>query len=250
MKILANGCSYVFGTGLDENKKDPNNFINVLFENRSGVFIDNLAFSGKSNLEIFESTIETIQNQHYDEVYVGWTSYPRHHFYLGFDCHDYPGHRFSPSAQHTDNFKHLSIKELTSANKVLTSCHDHYQISSILRYSKILKKMHDKIYFINVLCNWSNGFFIKKKYREPRDLDLYTQQILDVENRTDEQILDLYNKQHQDYLSIIKDDSFWDNWLNLYCPAKNFKIDIGNDNSHPGPLSYRAFGQFLQSKLL
>jgi hypothetical protein len=191
MKILVNGCSYVVGEGLPDTKNDRKNFMNVLLESKikAGASVENIAVSGHSNREIFETTLEKMSHENYDEVYVGWTTYPRHHLYLGFEVNDYPGHRFSPNRKEFMAWKNIKAKHLELANQVLCSTHDHYETISILKYSKILKKLHKKIYFINVLANWSDDFFEQKKFNGrfyPEYLDSYTQQILDVESRPDE----------------------------------------------------------------
>jgi hypothetical protein len=251
MKILFNGCSYTAGVGLPGLHSDENNFANVMIDLAEGnnAVLENIAKSGASNQEIFESTLEKIVQTHYDKVFVGWTAYPRYFYQFGFENHDYLGHRFSPrQANGFQRWKHLSKSDLETTNRVICSSHDHYEILTILKYSSILNKLHNNIYFINVLASWPLDFFTKKDWQLPSELDNYTKDLLDTENRTDNQIKQLYNKQHSDYQEITESDSFWTNWLNLYQPAKCFKVDIGDDNCHPGPQTYKKFGHFLFSQ--
>lgn len=247
MKILANGCSYVAGKGLPNLHLDLNNFINVFLR---GIYpeanIVNIGTLGASNRKIFETTVEALSTQSFDRVFVGWTSYPRYHFYFGLELFDYTGHKFSPRNQgtHKHSWKDISKQDFETTNRVLSSVHDHYEILDILRYSMILKKLHPKVYFINVLTHWSNDFFTKKYWNNPNELDDYTKNLLDADLRTDEQVQLLYDKQHSDY-SMIVDSSLWHRWLNLYQPVRHFRIDTGDDGVHPGPLTYRQFGEFL-----
>jgi len=95
MKILVNGCSYVAGQGLDHMHHDDNNFVNVfiktVFPNAK---IYNIAKPGTSNRQIFETTLYHLSEEQFELVFVGWTSYPRNHFYFGLELFDYVGHFF------------------------------------------------------------------------------------------------------------------------------------------------------------
>ena len=185
MKILFNGCSFTAGTGLPGLHSDENNFAKVMIDLTEGddAVLENIARPGSSNREIFESTLEKIVQTHYDKVFVGWTSYPRYLYQLGFENYDYLGHRFSPmKANSFQRWKHLSKSDLETANRVICSSHDHYEILSILKYSSILNKLHNNIYFINVLASWPLNFFVKKDWQLPVELDNYTKNLLDTEN--------------------------------------------------------------------
>jgi hypothetical protein len=249
MKILVNGCSYVAGQGLDHWYHDENNFVNVFLTNIfPGCEIYNIAIPGSSNKKIFENTVSKLSEEKFDLVFVGWTSYPRHHFYFGLELFDYLGHFFNPSNQGKhDTWKHLKKQNLEITNQILCMIHDHYEILDILRYSRTLKNLHTQTYFLNILAHWSENFFSRKSWQKPSELDEYTQKLLDVDNRTDEQIAELYDKQHRDYERITT-PGFWNNWLNLYQPVRNFRVDTGNDGSHPGPLTHINFAKFLISQ--
>lgn len=240
LKILVNGCSFTYGEGLDNKAQDL--YINVFLNNKfPDSIINNIAIPGSSNQTIFENTVEELSKSKYDLIFVGWTSYPRNHFYFSFETYDYPGHHFHPSNIGSfDSWKNIPKEKLEITNEVLSLCHDHYSICQILKYSQILLNLHQQTYFINVLAHWSNNFFEKTEWKSPKILDNYTKDLLDVDNRRDDEIRILYNKMHNDYEKMENKDK----WLNLYNSMYSFKKgvtgyeDFGIDGHHPGPISH------------
>ena len=251
-RILVSGCSYMAGQGLPMMHTDLDNFANIFIH---GIFndqniqikIDNIAVPGASNKDIFVDVLEKISKCAYDHVFVGWTSYPRHRIFLGVDSDRvvYKGHFFNPyNIGNHQAWKRFSKKKLEIANEILSSSHDHYEILEILRYSMILKNIVKNIHFINVKACWGEGYFERKTWSYPIELDDYTKNVLDWNDRSDDDIRELYNKLHRDYQNII-DPELFTKWLNLYTPMNNFRVDTGNDDQHPGPITHKKFANFL-----
>lgn len=254
--VLFSGCSFVEGCGLELGKEDPNNFCNVFSTEVFGTDykLKNIGVRGYSNLRIFLDTCKELIDNQYDYVFVGWSSYPRYVFWAGLEEYEckrnfIPG---SPIEEHKGNDISFDSKYMESLrDRFLLVHHAHYDILDIVKYIKILmclaEQKNTKIYFINNICHWDQDYFkvIEDKII-PSNLTKYTNNILNTDNRDDEQIEKLYKKMHQDYASAggINESL----WLNLYESFSSKKIDTGtdkNDKLHPGPQSHINFGKFL-----
>jgi hypothetical protein len=157
-----------------------------------------------------------------------------------------PGGEMVP---HHGNDIFFSSEYLNSVrDKFIIMINDHYSILEIVKYVNILtnlaKLKKTKIYFINNYCGWDKEYF-KKIDGEilPDRLTSYTNKILNSNNRDDRQIGALYNKIHSDYQNAgsIQESL----WLNLYKNIKSNRIDFGNDERHPGPLTHKNYRLFL-----
>lgn len=254
--VLFTGCSFVHGSGLDKEKSDPNNFVNVFTRNAFGnCDLVNEGVPGNSNLRIFLDTCQQLIQKNYNYAFVCWTSYPRNVFNLGLE--EYETRRsFIPNGssilEHNGNDISFSSKFLNNLRDKLSLIeHPHSNIVDIVRYINILKSIADsqktKIFFINNICQWDTDFFTKVEDPIPSNLTAYTNKLLNSDNRDDNQIKTLYNIMHNDYTS---NGSIQENlWLNLYSSFKrDHQIDIGTDKRHPGPESHKNFGNFLVSK--
>ena len=258
IRILFSGCSFVYGTGLLNEKDDPDHFANVLstelFENK---FLKNIGVSGNTNLRIFLDSCQEISLNNYDYAFVCWTSYPRHIFWLGLE--EYETKRTfipssiikSPLIEHRGNDIGFSSSTLINFNNTLSLInHPHYDILDIVIYVNILKSLanskNTKIYFINNICHWDLDFFKRIDNPLPSNLTQYTNKILNSDNRDDDQIKNLYNKIHDDYES--RGSIHEDLWLNLYESFYSQQTDLAIDNRHPGPVSHKNFGSFLAKK--
>lgn len=255
--LLFSGCSYSVGAGLVLEKDDSSNytriFSNEIFGNNHS--LTNISISGYSNLRIFIDSITTLLENKYDYAFIGWTSYPRFVSCVGLEeCNCMQ--MFNPSgtaiSEHKGNEFNFSKKFLKDVcDKLSLIQHPHYDILDIVKYVNILKNLEThiktKIYFINNLCHWDYGYFTQQANNiKPSHLSQYTNQILNSNNRDDDQIERLYVKIHNDYNSVggIQESK----WLNLYHNFKSHSIDLGSDNLHPGPKSHISYGKFLASQ--
>jgi len=260
MEILFSGCSIVQGAGLPGLVVDPNNFTNII-GNILGGRVKNIAIRGNSNERIFLETAHELSQRSYDIVIVCWTGYPRHVFWPGLELYECR-RSFTPTTQiqqptiipeHNGNdivYTSDQFEKIKQWFMMLT--HDHYYILDICRYISVLKKLVElhggKIYFVNTLTTWDNGYFeqfknLANSVIRPDMLTDYTNQLLNSNNRDDEQINALFHLMCKDYQQAggIKSNS----WLNLYQSLHSLKIDVGTDNEHPGPLSHKKYAELL-----
>lgn len=258
-EILFSGCSYTKGVGLSLEEKDADNAYNVFAQEyfKDSYNVTNIAEGGNSNLSIYFSTSLALIKKHYDYAFVSWTSYPRYNFRIGFETYEFgrkvlfagmptestsahEGHGLSYSKKWLNDFK----------DRYFLAHHDHFEVVDIIKYITLLtdvaEKAGTKLYFVNNLCLWDDGFFNRLTDFLPNELTEKTKKLLDVDTRDDKEIFELYNLMHDDFEASggIRENK----WINLYAPFRNIKLDLGNDNWHPGPLSHKQFGTHLAQR--
>jgi hypothetical protein len=117
---------------------------------------------------------------------------------------------------------------------------------------RLSKLTNTKVFFINGLCPWDHDFFNKKESVLPSEYTAYTQKMLNTSNRDDGEVFQLYNIMHDNFINSggIHESL----WLNLYNSMLAHKIDVNNDNAHPGiksnNLYFELFSNLLTDQLL
>jgi len=251
------GCSFTKGEGLVGEKDSPDLWINRLhnsIELLNATTLINLGLGGNSNETIFQNAVEALANSP-AYLFVSWTSFPRLYINPGVETYS-TKQLWSPISDIADIELHKNItytkKYLTDArNRFFDLFHDHYSIVKILEYSTIITKLcavtGTKVFFINAILPWDLDYFVKKEITVPSNTTPYTQHLLDAETRDDEEFWQLYNRIHNDYGVAGYPGP---EWLNLYQGfKKNFMLDLGTDDMHPGPVSNKAFSEFLIEKI-
>tara|TARA_A100000164_G_scaffold127354_1_gene112922 strand:- start:363 stop:1124 length:762 start_codon:yes stop_codon:yes gene_type:complete len=247
MKILYNGCSYPYGDGLVAQEDCVCNIVSKELE----VEFLNLSEIGSNNYKIFLTTLTEISKNPYDLVFVFFTTWPRLKFYPELD--NPQGYPVTANPSTMDWIKTLQTNEgLTVKNPqdlhktLLMLNHEWHWLMEVVRYVNILST-YPNVKFINSICHWDTGFFEQFKTLQdreflPNELTEYTQFILNIHNRDDNQINDLFqNVMINEYTKA--GDIQANKWVNLYNPWKNNKIDRGIDNQHPGPKSHQWMAQ-------
>jgi len=244
-KMLTCGCSFTAGHGLIHEKKDPKLWINQLAD-KLDYDLTNLAESGRNNDWIFlEVLLELTKNQnYYDLVVVAWSALPRYNVDLGLELWS-TWTNFKGSKEVDTHEKTYTKKwQLSVLDKLLEAYNFHWDFLKLVKYVNILKKQHNKIYFVNTYSTWSNDYFTKKDIQLPSDLDEFTKQLLCVHDRDDAEIFDLYNLIHRQYSNAggINEEL----WLNLYNNFKHNKLDQASETDvHPGYLSQDRYAEML-----
>ena len=246
-KILVSGCSMANGHGLENEKHNVNLWVNRLFDTRC---INNIALSGRNNHNIFINTISELVTDDYDLAIVAWSTIPRINVNIGLetyetitrltDCHDV-----------NTNLKNYKKKYLQKVGDILREFHnDHWDIISLIAYVNALLKIQDKpennkqIFFVNTLGPWPENFFEYKKIDKPSDLLPYTQDMLNVDTRDDEEIFQLYDMIHQQYKKFGGINNFY--WLNLYDSFRKMQVDNASQTDfHPGIKSQCVYSEYL-----
>jgi hypothetical protein len=243
MKILFSGCSFITGEALE----DPSACVANVVAKQLDADVTNIAISGNTNDGIFLDTLTEIVKNSYDHVFVGFTSWPRWGFAPELDM--YPTRRFFTAGHYPtwlddlDSNEGIKIKhkqELYDALMLIN--HDWHNVMQVVKYVNILAT-YPNVTFINSLCQWDTGFFEQFKLFEnqvviPSELTPYTRYLLNVNNRDDEQINQLLQK------NIISEFNkighiHTNRWVNLYNPWSRNKIDVATDGSHPGAKAHK-----------
>lgn len=256
--VLFSGCSYTFGDGFDLNKNESGLWVNLLhkefFKKLDLVNISTL--TELTNHSIFVKTLNFLLDNNPKFAFVQWTSYPRYRIQLGIDNYSANIVTFSPSKNLNDlktNIPGYPLDYLNSVkNRFLMLHHPHYGILEIINYINILIKLCNlkkiKIFFINGLCHWDENYFTFIDNQLPDNYTKYTKKILDTKNKTNNEILELYNKIHSDYTQLGSIQAPY--WLNLYQSMMSSRIDTNSDNFHPGLKSNQLFFERFSLALL
>ena len=251
------GCSFTEGIGLPDTVRDENLWVNKLY-NSSDLLLKtkllNLGVGGSNNIEIFMQSLSALNKYNCKYLFVAWTALYRYRFSAGVEPYDvsmnwaphYPlvDVRLNPDITYSK--KYLSdIK-----NKFFALHHDHAEIVKVLKYTAIINQLCQQlgvnVFFVNNLLPWDRGYFdyISVGHQLPSNTTTYTQTLLNSDTRSDQEFFNLYNKIHSEYRETQGINEC--TWLNLDSGFnKDFFLDLGNDNRHPGVLSHSKFSEFL-----
>lgn len=252
------GCSYTAGSGFEKEKFEPNFWpmlLHTKISQLSATEYVNLGVSGAGNEFIFTTATNAILDHKPKYIFVQWTSYPRLNFLVGVETYD-TTQLFSWDCEprdHNLNSVNYSSDYLSSIrDRFLSLEHPHNQIKNIVKYTNILVKLANhfncKIFFVNGLCEWDQNYFDKLNDVLPNQFTSYTQKILDVDTRDDNEVFAIYNNIHNEYQQLGGIQPA--HWLNLYNSLISNKIDTNSDNRHPGIKSNHLFFDFLSQALL
>jgi hypothetical protein len=254
------GCSYVRGHGLSLLDKDPSLWVNVLYQLIPQLRLTNLinqGVSGSTNEQIFMSALSVMTEiKECRYMFVSWTSLKRIHLNPSVELYD--------TSLYLENSKIIDVKinpNITIPGSYVENIRDrffnlnhiHYDILTVLKYTKILsdfaKKFNIQIFFINSLLPVDQHYFVQvlSNSRVPSDTTPYTQKILNLVSRSDLEYFKIYDLLHESYKNTQALDSAW---LNLDIGYRmHFYLDQANDQLHPGPKSNLAFAHFIKEKL-
>lgn len=236
------GCSYTAGSGWPDLDNDHRLWAKSLHQTHPALAQTrylNFGIGGASNARIFYESVRAMLAHPGSIVFVAWTSTARFELDLGFETYDcrqvfIPN---SPMRDHKLNTHVFSAKYLRKIRDQFVSLvHDHREICGILGYTtqliKLAQLQQSRIFFVNALCPWDAGFFHKIDYVLPNTLTPYTQQLLQVSTRDDNEVQQLYNNMHHDY--DTQGGIHNNKWLNLYQSIRSLQTDVNYDGIHPG----------------
>jgi hypothetical protein len=249
------GCSYTEGTGFEQVKEEPILWVNQLYNKYfSHTTKLNLGVGGGSNQRTFQNTVKALSSMPVEYAIVQWTSMPRYEIQLGFELYSTRA-AFIPNSTLPDWNVHgakYNSRYLNEIKDRFTSlAHACWEIIDVVSYTNIIlniaKFTNTKVFFVNGLCPWDQDFFNKKQNVLPNQYTPYTQEILEVETRDDENVFALYDKLHSHFESDGGINQ--NNWLNLYQSMRRNRVDVNPDNVHPG-IESNHFYTDMFSKIL
>jgi hypothetical protein len=236
------GCSFTVGVGLEQEKTDISNYANIVSDHFSAN-IKNIAIGGNSNYNIFMSALNELVISPPDKILIQWTSLNRVWLHPGPDTK-------LPLALTMD--RDYSYKHIFFTKKELQTLSDHYHILNhdychlmeLISYCKLLSaiaKGKSHIIFINGLLPWTGeicDLSATKNYSE--NLSKYTKEILEFDSRDDVELYNIFYELNSKVNELDKTQ-----WPNMFDSMGKQKIDIGNDNAHPGPKSHRLYAEMI-----
>jgi len=259
-KIAFTGGSITVGLGWNLPDEQDLMWVNLVHKN---CFPDlsciNAAQSGAPNVFVFQKSIDLIVNNN-DLAYLfcSWVSAPRYFIDPGFELYT-TGVHFGPNS--TVNDINLNTGTIPKSyienlkNRFLALHHYHHDIVKIVEYvniiNKLCKQKNITVYHVNDSCGWDKNYFDRLENVCPEEYTAFTKtSILNIINRSDNDILKLYTKLHNEYDSAGGIDE--SQWINLYSSWVDNKIDRNHDGQHPGQQSNRNYfttvNNFLQSQ--
>lgn len=252
-KILIAGCSFASGEGLEDGITDSRNWTNQLANKLLPHTVKNIAQSGANNQWIFLETMSALIRDKYDLVLVEWSAIPRYAFNIGLELYSVKS-TLNKSVNLVGN-QTLSESWLLDIKKKLMTVHnDHWDMLDLVKYVNVLielqvKARQGKIFFINGLGPWTDQYFVKKQITLPSDLDVYTYNLLQSDQRDDTEVFQLYDMIHHQYSMYGGIQEQY--WLNLYQSQLKTRIDYASETDHhPGYLSQDMYADNFYNTLI
>ena len=258
---LFTGCSYTQGNGFDLLSQQPELWVNLLHKKNpysKKTQLLNVAVGGRSNAGIFQDTVWNLLNKDCKYALVEWTSARRFEFSLGLELYETKtvfGYNFlqRPHQLHDVVYSKDYLENIQ--NRLVTLINVHLEICNLLYYINIIinlaNRTDTKLFFINGICPWDNNYFNKLTNILPNSYTDFTKILLDTDTRDDEQVFELYEKIHNEYLE--SGGIHPEYWINLYQSMFNTIVDYNNDGIHPGIQSNQhysdLFNQSINSRL-
>lgn len=240
MKICFNGCSYTYGEGFLDHERHLYNFDYIVSDDL-GAQRKNIASRGSSNLLIFQRSADEIINGNNDIIFNQWTCLNRVWFSPSPET-------FVFSNQESDyysfnDFK-INLKKFKEILKIIN--HDYQNIIDLCNYIQILDKLSDltgkKVYHINGILPWKEDLIAQyDKSNLEMSLSDYTKNILDFDNRADEEIIMFFENLKAEFLKINMD-----RWVNIFDSWDDNLLDKGTVGHHPGIKS----NQYIANKII
>lgn len=276
-KIVFAGCSFTAGAGwtdtsseqqavIANEKNSPYLWTNLCHKNiRRLASLEqiNIGQTGASNTEIFRNVVNTIGQlgDKIDVIVCQWTTAPRYTFHTGFELWGGTGESITKTknklhdvqTRQGEVWSREYIRDLLDRIKVLH--HLHWEIVKVVDYSNIITNLAKKlgnpgptVFFVNGLCVWDKDYFTELQNVKPESYTEFTKNnILDINNRSDEDIYKLYALAHQHYREAGGIDE--QQWLNLYSSFKQNKTDVNFDQIHPGTHSNQFYYHTIEQRL-
>ena len=266
-KLLVSGCSFTAGHGWKycngdqeqssrlECKTSPYLWVNLChtkIEKFQNLELINIGVGGFSNTQIFENTIDSLIEHHtsIDTLIVQWTAMPRYTWRVGLELWD-TSESLSCDRKHkiqlSDGtvYSRKYLQDLT--DRLIATHHLHWEILKLLKYATIINRYCDRFgiscVFVNGICPWDKNYFTKLDNVMPSDYTQFTQtEILNIKDRSDQDIFKLYAKIHSDYDQYPIRHA---QWINLYDSFRQNRLDTNYDGDHPGVDSNQLFFQMV-----
>jgi len=230
--VCWNGCSFTVGEGFSKNLR-AHYVYDSLVSQQFSFDSTNQAKSGSSNYKIFMKSAEAMLSDKYDLVFVQWSVLNRLWLYPGPDSEWFLNDERYPDFKYRDIYIDSATTKITK-NAILLLNHDYQNIFDVVDYCCILEELSrarsSHVIFINGLLPWCDDL-VHPMYKDDlaRSLSKYTKDLVDFDNRDDEEI-ELFATKLKDKFSQLNTKL----WVNLFDSFCDNQSDVGPEGHHPG----------------
>lgn len=264
-RVIFSGCSITAGDGWIDSSRAADasspylwtNLCHKRLKKLNQLELINVGQSGASNSEIFQNTVKAIStfSKNIDTIFCQWTSMPRYNFKTGLELWNtnesfFVRKKHNVKLSNGEQWNREYIEDLTS--RLLVLHHLHWEIVKVVEFSNTILNLAaalniKNVFFVNGLCPWDKDYFIKLHNVKPESYTPFTKkEILDIDNRTDEDIYKLYSMIHQHYCDA--GGIMPDHWISLDKSFFKQAVDTNYDSFHPGIQSNELFYQIVKQR--
>jgi hypothetical protein len=256
-----NGWDYVY-PGIDTSAS-PDLWTNLCHQNihrLQNLDMVNVSKKNATNIDIFQQTIKVIADygEQIDVIFCQWALLFKYEWNVGFELWPTTESVVPTFAVNHDvnlNNNKTWTREYIKNQivKFLELHHVHWEIVKIIQYSNIILKLANRykipVFFINESFPWDKDYFVELSNVKPNEYTEFTKkEILNVDNRDDEDIFELYKLAHQHYREAGGVDQ--KNWINLYDSFFTNQVDkISVDNPLGGVKSNKIYYKIIEQRL-
>ena len=238
LNVCFNGCSFTVGEGFPEQLRDDYIYDRLLTK-KFNFNSTNIAQPGSGNHVIFMRTVQALKEKKYDIVFVQWSGLNR--LWLS------PGPEVWYVAMINKSITEFRYRDIYLGKKdklkfeetVALLNHNYQNIFDLITYCDILSNLaiinSTKIVFINGLVPWQDDLIKPFDTNNPGEsLSDYTKNMLEFDDRNDEEIILFFSKLQQKFTELDKSL-----WVNLFDSFYENSIDVGPEGHHPGIKSHQ-----------
>jgi hypothetical protein len=241
-KFTFTGCSFTVGVGLVEEKKDTNNYVNLVADHFNAAAI-NLSVVGNSNYNIFIAATNALLFDTPDVLIVQWSSLNRHWLYPRPDMQlPIVGQSSKLLIGIDQYFTQDKLQKFSDQFRLLN--HDFHNILAVINYSKILQTLTQnrcRLVMINGLLPWTKELQYKQCAINPaKYFSEYTKSLLSMDSLPDGDIVKYFSQLSDDINELDKTL-----WINMFDSLAAQAVDVGLDHAHPGPNSHKKYASMI-----
>jgi hypothetical protein len=246
LKSVFVGCSLTRGDGFDDKERQLYTWPELLTR-KFMMHSTNLSVSGASNHMIFMTAAEAIRRKQHDIVFCQWTALNRLWLSPGPDTWYYTTGDGYSSFDYRNI--HLGLRDKTELeNKILLLNHDYQNIVDLIDYVNILNDLADahkiKLVHVNGMVPWQTDLVNLEVVDNLESLSDYTKEILDFDNRADEQLQQYVIKLQSKFSTMDQT-----RWVNLFDSFQQNTIDVASQGHHPGVHSHQRMAEKIDNYL-
>lgn len=240
--VLFNGCSITVGLGFEPHQRELYCYDRLTCQ-RLGFKGNNIAQAGSSNFQIFLRSAQALIGGNHDIVVTQWSAPGRLWLFPGPDSAFFTNHAVEQDFHYRD--LHVPLQQLRQFQDLCRILnHDYHNLMDLVDFCNILTALardrQRRVVFVNGIVPWQEDLVNELTGNLAQDLSDYTKQLLDFNNRDDQEIY-LLLKPLRDKVQTLDLDAWvnpWQSWVSI-CQ------DQGPQGHHPGILSHAAFCQQL-----